>query len=182
VVQRIQSQPNGRDGEADRGIFSGIGGKTARKDTKPQESIRVFFHLFKKYFNIGENPMIIENEISRDIVNISLKIHKELGPGLFESVYEFILCHELRELGYHVESQKTIPVIWKGNTLNFGFKADVIVDYQVIIEIKSVETLNPVHFKQLLTYLRLTKMKLGLLINFNEALVKDGIHRVVNGL
>ena len=123
-----------------------------------------------------------ENEISRIIVDASFGIHQQLGPGLFESVYEEILAFELEERGLVVERQKPVPVIWKERKLDHGFRADLIVNKKVIIEIKSVETLAQVHYKQLLTYLRLTGKKLGLLINFNESLIKDGIHRVVNNL
>lgn len=123
-----------------------------------------------------------ENELSKIIVDISYKIHTRLGPGLLESVYEAILYHELTKKGLKVERQKPIPLIWDGIHLDIGFRSDLIVDEKVIIEIKSVETISNVHLKQLLTYLRVTDLKLGLLINFNEALVKNGIKRVVNGL
>lgn len=124
-----------------------------------------------------------ENEIAKIIVNAAYEIHKELGPGLFESVYETILEHELKnEYGLSVSRQAALPVIWKNISLDLGFRPDLIVEERVIIEIKSIEALSPVHFKQLLTYLRLTGIKLGLLINFKEAYIKDGIKRVVNGL
>ena len=124
-----------------------------------------------------------ENEIAKIIVNAAYDIHKELGPGLFESVYETILEHELKnEYGFSVSRQVALPVTWKNVSLDLGFKPDLVIEEKVIVEIKSIETLSPVHFKQLLTYLRLTGIKLGLLINFKEALIKDGIKRVVNGL
>ncbi|MCW0482642.1 GxxExxY protein [Gaoshiqia sediminis] len=123
-----------------------------------------------------------ENEISRIIVDIAFAIHQQLGPGLFESVYEDILVYELIERGLLVERQKAVPVIWKERKLDHGFRADLVVNSKVIIETKSVEALAQVHYKQLLTYLRLTSIKLGLLINFNETLIKNGIHRVVNNL
>ena len=123
-----------------------------------------------------------ENEISKIIVDISYKIHTKLGPGLLESVYEAILFHELVKIGLSVERQKPIPVIWENVFLDVGFRTDLIVKNKVIIEIKSVEQVSRVHPKQLLTYLRITKIKLGLLINFNEALIKNGITRVANGL
>lgn len=127
--------------------------------------------------------MMTENEIAKVIVNAAYEIHKELGPGLFKSVYETILEHELKnEYGLSVSRQAALPVIWKNISLDLGFKPDLIVEEKVIIEIKSIETLSPVHFKQLLTYLRLTGIKLGLLINFKEAYIKEGIKRVVNGL
>ena len=123
-----------------------------------------------------------ENEISKIIVDISYKIHTKLGLGLFESVYEAILFHELVKIGLSVERQKPIPVVWENVFLDIGFRTDLIVENKVIIEIKSVEQVSRVHPKQLLTYLRITKIKLGLLINFNEALIKNGITRVANGL
>ncbi len=123
-----------------------------------------------------------ENEISKIIVNTCYQIHVELGPGLLESVYEEILYSELLNQGLIVERQKAIPVIWKENKMNLGFRADLIVEKKVIIEIKSVESIAPVHPKQLLTYLKITGLKLGLLINFNEALIKYGITRIVNKL
>lgn len=123
-----------------------------------------------------------ENELSKIIVNIAFQIHNKLGPGLLESVYEEIMFHELINLGFKVERQKAIPVIWNDKKLEIGFRADLIVENKIIIELKSVEELAPVHYKQLLTYLKLTNIKLGLLINFNENLIKDGIKRVVNNL
>ncbi|MGQ8337711.1 GxxExxY protein [Sunxiuqinia sp. A32] len=123
-----------------------------------------------------------ENEISKIVVDAAFRIHQQLGPGLFESVYEEILNLELADKGMKVEKQKPIPVVWKGQKLDHGFRADLIINNKVIVEIKSIETLAPVHYKQLLTYLRLSDCKLGLLVNFNEALIKNGIHRVVNNL
>ena len=123
-----------------------------------------------------------ENELSRIIVNASYKIHTKLGPGLLESVYEAILYFELTKLGLIVERQKPIPVVWEEIHLDIGFRLDLIVENKVIIEIKSVQQISNVHLKQLLTYLKITDLKLGLLVNFNEALIKDGIKRVVNNL
>ena len=123
-----------------------------------------------------------ENEISKIIVDVSYKIHTRLGPGLLESVYEAILYHELVKKGLKVERQKPIPVIWDDVYLDIGFRSDLIIENKVIIEIKSVEKLSNAHLKQLLTYIKITGLKLGLLINFNEALIKDGIKRVVHGL
>ena len=107
-----------------------------------------------------------ENELSKIIVNSAYQIHYELGPGLLESVYEEIMFYELCEQGLKVERQKGIPVIWNDLKMNVGFRADLIVENKVIIELKSVEAIAPVHPKQLLTYLKLTNLKLGLLINF----------------
>lgn len=123
-----------------------------------------------------------ENELSKIIVDISYKIHTRLGPGLLESVYEAILYHELTKKGLMVERQKPIPIVWDDVHLDIGFRSDLIVENKVIIEIKSVEKISNVHLKQLLTYIRVTDLKLGLLINFNEALIKNGIKRVVHGL
>lgn len=123
-----------------------------------------------------------ENELSRIIVDTSYKIHTKLGPGLLESVYEAIFYHELTKRNLKVERQKPIPVIWDGIHLDIGFRSDLIVEEKVIIEIKSVEKISNVHLKQLLTYIRVTDLRLGLLINFNEALIKNGIKRVANGL
>ncbi len=126
--------------------------------------------------------IMTENDLSKIIVDLSYKIHTKLGPGLLESVYEAILYHELTKKGFKVDRQKPIPVIWDDIYLDIGFRSDLIVEDKVIVEIKSVEQISNVHPKQLLTYLRITGMKLGLLINFNEALIKNGIKRIVNNL
>ena len=123
-----------------------------------------------------------ENEISKQIVDAAYKVHTTLGPGLFESVYETIMAQELASRGLKVVRQQAIPVVWENIDLEVGFRADLIIEDKVIIEIKSVEALAPVHKKQLLTYLRLTGKKLALLINFDTELIKNGIIRVVNGL
>lgn len=123
-----------------------------------------------------------ENELSRLIVDSAFKIHTTFGPGLFESVYEATMAHELRKRGCKVVRQRGVPVVFEGVRLELGFRADIIVNGKVIIEVKSIESLGPVHAKQLRTYLRLTDLKLGLLINFNVDLIKDGIRRVVNNL
>ena len=123
-----------------------------------------------------------ENEISGIIVDAAYKIHTTLGPGLLESVYEIVLAHELKTRGLTVIVQQPIPVIYEDVRLDLGFRADIIVNNKVVIEVKSVETIAPVHPKQLRTYLRLMNLKLGLLINFNVPLIKDGIQRVVNNL
>ena len=123
-----------------------------------------------------------ENELSKILVNLFFHIHKDLGPGLFESIYEEILCHELRSKEITYQRQVGLPVTWKGRDMDLGFRADIIVEGKVIIEIKSIDNLSQVHRKQILTYLRLTNIKLGLLVNFNEALIKDGIYRLVNNL
>ena len=123
-----------------------------------------------------------ENEISRIIVDSAFKIHTTLGPGLLESVYEAVLGYELKSRGCEVISQQAIPVIYEDVKLDLGFRADLIVNRKVVIEVKSIEAIAPVHAKQLRTYLRLMDLRLGLLINFNVNLIKDGITRVVNNL
>ena len=123
-----------------------------------------------------------ENDIARIIVDSAFKIHNNLGPGLLESVYESVLAYELTKRGLSVSSQKAIPVVWEEIHLEMGFRADLIVGGKVVVEIKSIEAVAPVHAKQLRTYLRLCDMKLGLLINFNVDLIKNGITRVVNNL
>ena len=123
-----------------------------------------------------------ENEISSIVVDVCYRIHVKLGPGLLESVYEAILYHELIKRGLNVERQKPLPVIWDGVALDIGFRADLIVENKVLLEIKSVEQIIEIHGKQVLTYLKITKMKLGLLINFNVPIIKLGIKRVVSNL
>lgn len=122
------------------------------------------------------------NEVSRVVVDAAFKVHTRLGPGLLESVYEAVMEYELLSRGLRVRRQVGIPVVYNAVQLDLGFRADLLVEEMVILELKSVEEIAPVHKKQLLTYLRLTGMKLGLLINFNVELIKDGIKRVVNGL
>jgi GxxExxY protein len=125
---------------------------------------------------------MIENEISGMVVDAAYKIHTKLGPGLLESVYEAVLAYELEQRGLRVVRQQPIPVVYEGVYLEIGFRADLIVEDKVIVELKSVETVHPVHKKQLLTHLRLAEKRLGLLINFGAFLIKDGISRVANGL
>jgi GxxExxY protein len=122
-----------------------------------------------------------ENEIGRIIVDCAVQIHKELGPGLFESVYEVILAHALAQLGLQVERQVPIAIEFHGISFEEGFRADLIVEGKVIVELKSVEAVSKAHKKQVLTYLKLTGMKLGYLLNFGDALMKDGISRILNG-
>jgi len=123
-----------------------------------------------------------ENEIAKIVIEVGLSIHRTLGPGLFESVYETVLAHELRQRGLNVKRQEPIPLLWKGLVLDDSFRADIVINDQVIIELKSLEKLSPVHKKQLLTYLRIADKKLGLLLNFGASLFKEGIERIVNGL
>ncbi len=115
-------------------------------------------------------------------MDVAYHIHTKLGPGLLESVYEAVMIHELRKRGLHVEDQVEIPVNWDGITLDLGFRADLIVEHCVIIELKSIEAVHPVHKKILLTYLRIADQRLGFVINFGVNLIKDGISRIVNRL
>ena len=123
-----------------------------------------------------------ENEIGKLIVDSALTVHRELGPGLLESVYEVILEHELQHRGLGVERQVPISIELRGIKFDEAFRADIIVEGKVVVELKSVEQVTPAHKKQLLTYLRLSGYKLGFLLNFGEALMKRGITRAVNGL
>jgi GxxExxY protein len=120
------------------------------------------------------------NEITGTIIDVSIDIHRLLGPGLLESVYHAILIHELKKRRLDVQSEVTIPVRWDGMQLDLGFRADLIVEGQVIVELKSVERTAPVHRKQVLTYLKVSGLQVGLLLNFGEALMKDGVYRLVN--
>jgi GxxExxY protein len=120
------------------------------------------------------------NNLTGEIIDAAIKIHKVLGPGLFESVYEEVLAYELTKRRIIVERQVVIPVHYEEIKMDVGFRADLLVDKEVIVEIKSVETVKPVHKKQVITYLRLTNNQIGLLINFNEQLLKDGITRLYN--
>jgi GxxExxY protein len=123
-----------------------------------------------------------ENEIAKIIVDTAFKIHTRLGPGLLESAYQAIMVYELQNRGLQVEAEISMPIHYDGITLDVGYRADIIVERLVIIELKSVEKIAEVYKKQLLTYLRLADMRLGLLINFGTPLIKDGITRIVNGL
>ncbi|GAA4005690.1 GxxExxY protein [Hymenobacter fastidiosus] len=123
-----------------------------------------------------------ENDISLEVRKAAFKVHTALGPGLLESVYEVALAYELRQAGLLVQTQVPLPMVYAGVQLEAGFRLDLLVQSKVIVEIKSVETLQEVHFKQLLTYLKLSGLKLGQLINFNVAHLKDHMHRLVNGL
>jgi GxxExxY protein len=123
-----------------------------------------------------------ENDISYDIRGAAFKVHTNLGPGLLESVYEFALAHELSKMGYDVWTQVGLPVVYDGIKLELGYRIDLLVNDLVVVEIKSVDALADVHHKQVLTYLKLSGKKLGLLINFNVSSIKDSIIRIVNNL
>lgn len=126
--------------------------------------------------------MPTENEIAKLVVDLCFKIHVQYGPGLFESVYEEIFFYEWQKNGIPILRQHPIPLIHEDIKKDAGFRADILIDNKVIIELKSIEVLAPIHYKQVQTYLKLTGCKLGLLINFNVPLIKDGIHRIVNNL
>ena len=123
-----------------------------------------------------------ENDLARIAVDAMIEVHRELGPGLLENSYEHCLAFELRSRGLDVKQQVNLPILYKGVQLDVGYRLDLWVESKLIIEVKSVEELHPVHWAQVLTYLKLTKNKLGLLVNFNGKLVRDGIRRVANGL
>jgi len=123
-----------------------------------------------------------ENELSYEVIGIALALHRNIGPGLLESAYEHALAYDLREAGFNVKQQVPLPFQYKDIKLDIGYRVDILVEDMLIIEIKSVETLAAVHYPQLLTYLKLSGLKLGLLINFNSKYLKNGIHRVVNDL
>jgi GxxExxY protein len=126
--------------------------------------------------------MITENELSKIVFNCALKVHQNLGPGLLESAYEECLFYELMKTGLDIQKQKALPLVYEEVKLDIGYRIDIIIENKLILEIKSVEALNDIHFAQLLTYLKLTNCKLGMLINFNVLLIKNGIKRVVNNL
>jgi len=123
-----------------------------------------------------------ENDIATKVIGVSINLHKTLGPGLLESVYESTLAYDLREIGLDVKQQVAVPVIYKEVKMEVGFRIDLLINNNVLIELKSIENLLPIHYAQTLTYLRLSGIKLGLLINFNEKILKNGIHRIANNL
>ena len=142
------------------------------------------FRLFVFVWIEGETNIrskMNENEIGEIIVDSAIKVHRGLGPGLLETVYEVVLAHELEQCGLLVNRQVSIPITYNGMNFKEGFRADIIVENKVIIELKSVESISNVHKKQVLTYLKLTDCKLGYLLNFGEALMKDGLSRIING-
>lgn len=123
-----------------------------------------------------------ENELSNIVFNAGLKIHRKFGPGLFEHVYEECLFYELQKAGLFVEKQKLLPIIYEELKIENAYRLDIIVENKLILEVKAVEYINPVHKAQLLTYLKMTNCKLGMLINFQADYFKSGVQRVVNGL
>ena len=123
-----------------------------------------------------------ENEISNKVIGAAIDIHKSIGPGLLESAYENALAYDLTKLGFEVRQQVPMPFMYKNVKQDVGYRIDLLVNKKLIIEVKAIETLAPVHYAQLLTYLKLSGIKLGLLINFNSKVLKNSIHRVVNNL
>ena len=123
-----------------------------------------------------------ENDIGKEVVDSAIAVHRALGPGLLETVYEVVLLHELRERGLKAKRQIPIAIKYRGISFDEGFRADIIVENKVILELKAIEKISNVHKKQVLTYLKLTGMRLGYLLNFGEAIMKNGITRIVNGL
>jgi GxxExxY protein len=123
-----------------------------------------------------------ENDIAKIIVQTVFDLHKNLGPGLLESVYKNSLAYDLKEKNLIVEREVPVPFVYKEVKQDVGFRLDLLIEKKVVVEIKAIELLAPVHFSQVLTYLKLANIKLGLLINFNVKLIKDGIHRIVNNL
>jgi len=122
------------------------------------------------------------NELSSKIIGAAIEVHKKLGPGLLESVYEECICHELSLRGISFERQKPLPVVYKGKKLDCGYRLDIVVENAIILELKSCEKIEPIHRAQLLTYLKLSDLNLGLLLNFNTPVMRDGIVRIVNEL
>jgi GxxExxY protein len=125
---------------------------------------------------------LTENGVAKSIVDAAYKIHTQFGPGLLESAYQAMLAHELRKRGLRVECEKPIPLVYDEVVLELGYRADMLIEDLVLVELKAVEQIAPVHKRQMLTYLKLADKRLGLLINFGAALIKDGIARVANGL
>jgi GxxExxY protein len=152
--------------------------RAAEKKQRNSASLR----LCANFSSCSERPAVTENEIGTIVVSAAIQVHRALGPGLLESVYEVVLAHELEQRGLQVERQVIVPIVYQGIQFNEGFKADIIVNEKVVIELKSVEHVTSAHKKQIQTYLRLTGCKLGYLLNFGEALMKEGITRAVNGL
>ena len=122
------------------------------------------------------------NKLSSKVIGAAIEVHKHLGPGLLESAYEECLCHELELRDTSYERQKALPIVYKGKELDCGYRLDVVADNQLIVELKSVEKIEPIHRAQLLTYLKLSDIRLGLILNFNVTMMKDGIVRMVNDL
>ena len=160
---------------------------TQSRKGRKEEHKKVFLASLARGRSSGELAEVTmlqmtENQIGKVVVDAAVAVHRALGPGLLETVYEAVLATELRERGLSVERQVAVPIEYRGIRFDEGFRADLIVEGKVLLELKSVERVTHAHKKQVLTYLRLTGRKLGFLLNFGEALIKDGITRIVNGL
>ncbi|MFW6259584.1 MAG: GxxExxY protein [Tangfeifania sp.] len=136
----------------------------------------------KRTQKLQRKDLMNENDISYKVIGAAIELHKSIGPGLLESAYENALAYDLREIGFDIRQQVPMPFIYKEVRQEIGYRLDLLVNSKVIIEVKAVEAVAPVHFAQLLTYLKLSGIKLGLLINFNSKTLKNNIHRVVNSL
>ena len=156
--------------------------QVSRKDAKKKDKDAKNTGISKGARRKIKDAKMSENEISKLVVDLCFKMHTQYGPGLFESVYEEIFCYEWTKNNVPFKRQYAVPLVHEEIKLEVGFRADVIIDNKVIVELKSVEALAEVHYKQVQTYLKLTGLKLGLLVNFNVPLIKDGIHRIVNNL
>jgi GxxExxY protein len=157
---------------------------TKKKHAKPAKINKYSFANFarNKTFARIKQKIMTENEISYKIIGVAIELHKNLGAGLLESAYEAALAYDLRQIGLDVKQQVPMPFVYKEIKQDIGYRIDLIVENKVIIELKSVENLAAVHYAQTLTYLKLSDLKLGLLINFNTKILKEGIHRIVNNL
>jgi len=187
-----KSNWNGRNTKRSRNV-SGVSGvimgnrrgfhaeraKNTQSTQRKKYSLRSFACPLRA---LRETTPMTENEISYEIIGKALDIHKTLGPGLLESVYETTLSYELRQAGMDVQTQVPMPLVYKEITMEVGYRLDLLVEHKVIVELKAVEQLAPVHYAQTLTYLKLSGLKLALLINFNSKTLKEGIHRLVNNL
>ena len=129
-----------------------------------------------------EKSIVDSNQLSNKIIGAAIEVHKALGPGLLESAYEECLCQELELRGLHYERQKPLPVVYKGNKLDCGYRLDVVVENAIVLELKSCEKIEPIYEAQILTYLKLSGLHLGLILNFNVPMMRDGIKRVVHEL
>ncbi len=123
--------------------------------------------------------ILVENQLSNRVIGLAIEIHRNLGPGLLESAYEQCFCHELKMHGIRFENQVEIPLVYKGLNLDCVYRADLIVEKKLVLEIKAVASIEPIHEAQLITYLKLTYLKLGLILNFNERYLKDGVKRII---
>ena len=156
--------------------------RRARKGSQRKDLMKEYSTRKDELQILEDSKYLSENEISQKVIGAAIKIHKPLGPGLLESTYEACLIFELKNLGLNVEKQVALPVVYEGVKLDAGYRIDLLVEKKVIIELKSVNEVSDIYLAQILTYLKLSNCKLGILINFNELKVIDGIRRIVNKL